>query len=146
MIAMSFPGLVHDDGPVSQKRRLCLWRQAEFVPASEHIASEGEASSARRAPPRDPNRVRSLMRRLRQSQPSYICGYCGTVKTSQAAGSDGKGVRIRCGCGGKHRDNQPRMHANWKRIAGDGGKTLMARLVPRAVTSPMLQSLQPGPV
>lgn len=40
----------------------------------------------------------------------YQCSYCGSIKTSTSAGADGR-VRIRCECGGKHRDNRPRMHA-----------------------------------
>jgi len=43
----------------------------------------------------------------------YQCGYCGERKISTSAGGDGR-VRIRCECGGKHADNQPRMHAKWK--------------------------------
>jgi len=43
----------------------------------------------------------------------YQCSYCGKIKTSTSAGADGR-VRIRCECGGKHRDNTPRMHAMWQ--------------------------------
>lgn len=42
----------------------------------------------------------------------YTCVYCGVRKTSTSAGVDGR-VRIRCECGGKRRDNKPRMHAMW---------------------------------
>jgi len=42
----------------------------------------------------------------------YECGYCGSVKASTSAGSDGR-VRIRCECGGKHGDGKSRMHAKW---------------------------------
>ena len=40
----------------------------------------------------------------------YQCNYCGCVRTSASAGSDGR-VRIRCECGGRHRDQKSRMHA-----------------------------------
>lgn len=69
------------------------------------------------------------------SQPTYECGYCGTLKSSQAAGSDGKGVRIRCPCGAKYGDKVPRMHANWKRRSSSGTKPFMAKVIsvqPRA--------------
>merc|ERR1711934_51902 len=44
----------------------------------------------------------------------YKCGYCGRLKTSLSTGQDGR-VRIRCECGGKHKDDKPRMHAMWHR-------------------------------
>merc|ERR1719198_2087998 len=43
----------------------------------------------------------------------YECGYCKVRKVSTSTGGDGR-VRIRCECGGKHNDGQPRMHAKWK--------------------------------
>jgi len=43
----------------------------------------------------------------------YECGYCKVRKVSTSTGGDGR-VRIRCECGGKHSDGQPRMHAKWK--------------------------------
>eukprot|EP00656_Telonema_subtile_P028640 TRINITY_DN311_c0_g1_i1.p1 TRINITY_DN311_c0_g1~~TRINITY_DN311_c0_g1_i1.p1 ORF type:complete len:656 (+),score=113.20 TRINITY_DN311_c0_g1_i1:115-2082(+) len=43
----------------------------------------------------------------------YECGYCNVRKVSTSTGGDGR-VRIRCECGGKHSDGQPRMHAKWK--------------------------------
>lgn len=43
----------------------------------------------------------------------YECGYCKVRKVSTSTGGDGR-VRIRCECGGKHQDGQPRMHAKWK--------------------------------
>lgn len=43
----------------------------------------------------------------------YQCGYCSRVKDSVSTASDGR-TRIRCECGGKYRDNRPRMHAMWK--------------------------------
>jgi len=43
----------------------------------------------------------------------YQCGYCKVNKVSTSTGGDGR-VRIRCECGGKHQDGQPRMHAKWK--------------------------------
>lgn len=45
----------------------------------------------------------------------FECGYCKRVKPSNSEGSDGR-VRIRCECGGKHKDNIPRMHAQWVKI------------------------------
>jgi len=45
----------------------------------------------------------------------YSCGYCGQVKVSASAGINGR-VRIRCDCGGKNRDNIPRMHAMWDMV------------------------------
>jgi len=44
--------------------------------------------------------------------PTYSCGYCGVLKKSASSGADGR-VKIRCECGGKHRDGVIRMHANW---------------------------------
>lgn len=49
----------------------------------------------------------------RAMEPWYACGYCGVKKTSCSTGKDGR-VRIRCECGGKHRDGKARMHANWR--------------------------------
>ena len=43
----------------------------------------------------------------------YSCGYCGRIKISASLCADGQ-VRIRCLCGGKREDGNPRMHANWK--------------------------------
>jgi hypothetical protein len=43
----------------------------------------------------------------------YEWGYCKVRKVSTSTGGDGR-VRIRCECGGKHSDGQPRMHAKWK--------------------------------
>jgi len=42
----------------------------------------------------------------------YSCGYCGERKISASTGSDGR-VRIRCDCGGKHKDTKSRLHAKW---------------------------------
>jgi len=50
----------------------------------------------------------------------YECGYCSQFKVSTSSGADGR-VRIRCECGGKHRDNKPRMHAKWVARPGRGG-------------------------
>lgn len=47
--------------------------------------------------------------------PLYQCGYCRSVKSSSSAGADGR-VRIRCECGGKHKDGKARMHANWNLV------------------------------
>eukprot|EP00658_Telonema_sp_P-2_P017941 TRINITY_DN17009_c0_g1_i1.p1 TRINITY_DN17009_c0_g1~~TRINITY_DN17009_c0_g1_i1.p1 ORF type:complete len:380 (+),score=77.62 TRINITY_DN17009_c0_g1_i1:176-1315(+) len=47
--------------------------------------------------------------------PLYQCGYCRAVKSSSSAGADGR-VRIRCECGGKHKDGKARMHANWNLV------------------------------
>eukprot|EP00656_Telonema_subtile_P048108 TRINITY_DN5652_c0_g1_i2.p1 TRINITY_DN5652_c0_g1~~TRINITY_DN5652_c0_g1_i2.p1 ORF type:complete len:179 (+),score=21.31 TRINITY_DN5652_c0_g1_i2:164-700(+) len=51
----------------------------------------------------------------------YRCGYCGAVKPSTSVGSDGR-VRIRCKCGGKHRDGKPRMHAMWNPVEEKGSE------------------------
>ena len=40
----------------------------------------------------------------------YACSYCGRLKASTSTGQDGR-IRIRCECGGKHRDGSERMHA-----------------------------------
>jgi len=50
----------------------------------------------------------------------YECGYCSQYKVSTSSGADGR-VRIRCECGGKHRDRKPRMHAKWVARPGCGG-------------------------
>ena len=47
----------------------------------------------------------------------YVCGYCGRHKTSISRCADGR-VRIRCQCGGQHKDGKPRMHATWTLAAG----------------------------
>jgi len=41
------------------------------------------------------------------SKRQFICGYCGTVKTSKSADTEGR-VRIRCECGGVHQDGKTR--------------------------------------
>ena len=46
---------------------------------------------------------------------NFQCSYCHGIKLSMSSGADGR-VRIRCKCGGKHRDGRPRMHAKWERI------------------------------
>jgi len=63
------------------------------------------------------------------TRPLYQCGYCQALKPSEGAGTYGKGVRIRCECGGKHADGKTRMHANWTRKTPPGrpaGNSLMA--------------------
>jgi len=42
----------------------------------------------------------------------FMCTYCNRKKSSASKGQDGR-VRIRCECGGKHKDGEPRMHALW---------------------------------
>jgi len=49
---------------------------------------------------------------------TYVCNYCKRHKLSASNGQDGR-VRIRCECGGKHRDGTSRMHAQWSAVAGD---------------------------
>lgn len=45
---------------------------------------------------------------------AYKCGYCGEVKLTASVGATAdRRVRIRCKCGGKKVDGQPRMHAMW---------------------------------
>lgn len=61
--------------------------------------------------------MRSKAHEARGVEQDYACGYCGHARTSASACSDGR-VRIRCACGGKHRDGKPRMHANWKPVTG----------------------------
>lgn len=51
---------------------------------------------------------------------TYRCGYCATLKKSSSTTDEGR-VRIRCGCGGKHQDGKPRMHANWDPVASQPG-------------------------
>jgi len=51
--------------------------------------------------------------------PTYSCGYCGALKKSSSSGADGR-VKIRCECGGKHRDGKMRMHANWAVVSAHG--------------------------
>merc|ERR1712086_438071 len=48
----------------------------------------------------------------------YVCSYCKRHKLSASKGQDGR-VRIRCECGGRHRDGTPRMHAQWSAANGD---------------------------
>ena len=48
----------------------------------------------------------------------YVCHYCRRHKLSASKGQDGR-VRIRCECGGRHRDGTPRMHAQWSAANGD---------------------------
>jgi hypothetical protein len=48
----------------------------------------------------------------------YVCNYCKRHKVSASKGQDGR-VRIRCECGGKHRDGTPRMHAQWSAAVED---------------------------
>ena len=42
----------------------------------------------------------------------YQCYYCNAKKESKSTSSD-ELVRMRCGCGGKQRDNAVRMHSKW---------------------------------
>merc|ERR1711988_1927013 len=59
--------------------------------------------------------------RPQRAEQDYVCGYCGKVKTSASACSDGR-VRIRCECGGQRRDGKPRMHATWSAVGSPAGK------------------------
>lgn len=61
--------------------------------------------------------MRSKAHEARGVEQDYVCGYCGHSRTSASACSDGR-VRIRCACGGKHKDGKPRMHANWRPLNG----------------------------
>ena len=51
---------------------------------------------------------------------AYECGYCGQTKLTTAAGSGDGRVRIRCKCGGKRLDGEPRMHAMWTLVRSSG--------------------------
>jgi len=62
----------------------------------------------------DSDKDSQLEGRVLLSPIQYKCGYCGRIKTSLSTGQDGR-VRIRCECGGKHNDSNPRMHAMWHR-------------------------------
>merc|ERR1712166_1145236 len=59
--------------------------------------------------------------------PLYQCGYCRSVKSSSSAGADGR-VRIRCECGGKHKDGKARMHANWNLVKPSVHSTVQKQL------------------
>jgi len=48
----------------------------------------------------------------------YVCNYCKRHKPSASKGQDGR-VRIRCECGGRHRDGTSRMHAQWSAAPPD---------------------------
>lgn len=61
--------------------------------------------------------MRSKAHEAKGLEQDYQCGYCHHIRTSASACSDGR-VRIRCACGGKHRDGNPRMHAFWKPVKG----------------------------
>ena len=52
----------------------------------------------------------------------YICGYCDRRKTSTSRCADGR-VRIRCQCGGQHKDGKPRMHATWILFGASNSQT-----------------------
>jgi len=69
---------------------------------------------------RDDSR-RSCKRQTKESAVGrymYVCSYCKRHKLSASKGQDGR-VRIRCECGGRHRDGTPRMHAQWSAANGD---------------------------
>ena len=57
-------------------------------------------------------RTKSSVQRIRGLEQVYICGHCDQRKTSTARCADGH-VRIRCKCGGQHKDGKLRMHATW---------------------------------
>lgn len=57
-----------------------------------------------------------------------ICGYCGrrklfSFRSMQLQGSRNR-ARIRCECGGHHKDGQPRMHGAWSLVPNES-KTLV---------------------
>lgn len=64
---------------------------------------------------------RTKTQRVRGPEREFICGHCGRQKTSSSFCGDGR-VRIRCECGGQHKDGVPRMHATWIPI-GDAPST-----------------------
>jgi len=64
----------------------------------------------------DYNYMRTKAHNARGTEQDYRCGYCGLRRTSASSCTDGR-VRIRCPCGGLHRDGKPRMHAKWIKLA-----------------------------
>lgn len=65
--------------------------------------------------------LRSCKRKTKESAVGrymYVCNYCKRHKVSASKGQAGR-VRIRCECGGRHRDGTPRMHVQWSAAFGD---------------------------
>ena len=94
-------------------------RSPTLQPVQVHLqpaASELVFSENLMAPPamtwQASKRTKSSVQRICGLEQVYICGYCDQRKTSTARCADGR-VRIRCKCGGQHKDGQNRMHATW---------------------------------
>lgn len=66
----------------------------------------------------DHSYMRTKAHNARGTEQNYRCGYCGARRTSASSCTDGR-VRIRCPCGGLHKDNRPRMHAKWIKLSED---------------------------
>lgn len=78
-----------------------------------------------------PSMPAALVRAIQQTTVTqYRCGYCRKLKTSSSTGGDGR-VRIRCECGGKHRDSKPRMHAMWLQVSGSSSPDVEEPLLKR---------------
>jgi len=93
------------------------------------VVPYAEGRAARRYKDQDdkqgegPSDLELTIASVRASEPWYACGYCGTRKASTSAGGDGR-VRIRCECGGKHKDRKARMHANWRPCSPDAHRAV----------------------
>jgi len=92
--------------PIDASSCIKMEQNAETVDIPEPIQTEAQVVG------QDHSLLRTIAS-ARASEPWYMCGYCGVRKPSTSAGGDGR-VRIRCECGGKHRDRKSRMHANWR--------------------------------
>eukprot|EP00656_Telonema_subtile_P056321 TRINITY_DN8967_c0_g1_i2.p1 TRINITY_DN8967_c0_g1~~TRINITY_DN8967_c0_g1_i2.p1 ORF type:complete len:241 (-),score=22.22 TRINITY_DN8967_c0_g1_i2:45-767(-) len=84
---------------------------AQSVGCPSNVAPTG-CNGQLSAQPGTDGYMRSKAHEARGVEQKYLCGYCANVRTSASACGDGR-VRIRCNCGGKHKDGTLRMHANW---------------------------------
>lgn len=91
----------------------------------EHRPAEGSATSYRAADARDGARGSAGRGSMppkassKSSAPTFRCNYCGKLKQSSCKPSDGR-VRIRCMCGGKHKDGESRLHTHWSEVPPPG--------------------------
>lgn len=118
---ISVPDAVNSTVPLEQPSSNLAVQEIRVKPTPTGVLPSPPAPAPAAALPKQPvhreGYMRSKAHEAKGLEQDYQCGYCHHIRTSASACSDGR-VRIRCACGGKHRDGNPRMHANWKPVKG----------------------------
>jgi hypothetical protein len=105
------------DGSLPKRKRNVSYRNLDAYGVGEPV--ERPAPTSRQLDMRTTSSQRSYkLEAVAEDMDTYVCNYCKRHKVSASKGQDGR-VRIRCVCGGKHRDDTPRMYAQWSAAFGD---------------------------